>query len=694
MKKRLLAMLLAFAIVLVSIPFGTMQVIAAEIPEGAPFTALTTDKGGVLGYEDMGTVTYTGYSTYENVPYYHVTIPSGATEVYVTHPSAEDPFADASYGSAYGYYASTEDWTGSGMTYSFEEAEDGYKITLPLSKTGTDWSTGETYELSFVKDEEGNNPYAVAVERNDYSPIAFFTFEYAAEEHTCSFGEWEQTKAPTCTTEGEETRSCECGKTETKPVDATGHSFSNGSCSVCGVADPDYKTELKIPDSMNLESISDATSITEEEWIDFSMWGMSYGAQGYTVTVPSGTENVTLTFKEGGDYPQPYEDYYTGEPTISGCWVMYNADDAAYTGSGAGHACIENNGVHSIVLDVASMVESGKMYGAYNSSNECAYILKFEYAEATDTPGDDNTGDVEPTVPFTAITTDDSTVIAAEKITFVKNVKYNGFQITFPYYHVKVPAGTTYIDVTYPESANATDYAFYADTTNWSGDYFYAGGTGRLPLNEDEMSFVSENGTAPYAVATETSEYRPIAFFTFEYEEGTTPEVPSDEPERKFTQITAGEKVVAESEIEYKGIFKLGDSYSGDDDGYDYIHEVPYYMVTVPLGTEDVDITYTADTKIMIDDPSATVTTARGYRTKIDESADLTASATVYGTAFTNGYTKNSDGTQTVKTNVKDNTVKSDGYRWAITVEEPDAPLQQLHSLHLIIQNTITATTQ
>ena len=48
------------------------------------------------------------------------TIPEGATQVYVTHPNSESPFADANYGSAYGYIASTDNWTGSGTSFEFE----------------------------------------------------------------------------------------------------------------------------------------------------------------------------------------------------------------------------------------------------------------------------------------------------------------------------------------------------------------------------------------------------------------------------------------------------------------------------------------------------------------------------------------------------------------------------------------------
>lgn len=37
------------------------------------------------------------------------------------------------------------------------------------------------------------------------------------------FGDWKETKAPTCTEPGEETRTCSCGATETQPILALGH---------------------------------------------------------------------------------------------------------------------------------------------------------------------------------------------------------------------------------------------------------------------------------------------------------------------------------------------------------------------------------------------------------------------------------------------------------------------------------------
>ena len=43
--------------------------------------------------------------------------------------------------------------------------------------------------------------------------------------HTHTFGEWETTKKPTCTTAGEQTRFCDCGETQTKNVPATEHTI-------------------------------------------------------------------------------------------------------------------------------------------------------------------------------------------------------------------------------------------------------------------------------------------------------------------------------------------------------------------------------------------------------------------------------------------------------------------------------------
>ena len=64
-----------------------------------------------------------------------------------------------------------------------------------------------------------------------------------------SYGNWTQTKAPTCTAKGTETRTCtRCNASETRDVAALGHSYKNGKCTRCGAADPNYKPAPKAPE--------------------------------------------------------------------------------------------------------------------------------------------------------------------------------------------------------------------------------------------------------------------------------------------------------------------------------------------------------------------------------------------------------------------------------------------------------------
>ena len=54
-------------------------------------------------------------------------------------------------------------------------------------------------------------------------------------------GEWYETVAPWCTTEGERRRDCErCDHFETETIDALGHNYVDGYCTRCGEADPNY----------------------------------------------------------------------------------------------------------------------------------------------------------------------------------------------------------------------------------------------------------------------------------------------------------------------------------------------------------------------------------------------------------------------------------------------------------------------
>ena len=133
---------------------------------------------------------------------------------------------------------------------------------------------------------------------------------------------------------------------------------------------------LSDPAGLNIAEITDVTEITATgETIEFSLWGMEgYSAEEYIATVPAGTGKVTITFQSGA-HCAPYEDYNTGGLKLSGCVVTGNV------ASGVEHDCAEADGLYSIELDVASMVESGSYYGAYDESYNVLYLLGFQYGE-------------------------------------------------------------------------------------------------------------------------------------------------------------------------------------------------------------------------------------------------------------------------------------------------------------------------
>lgn len=71
-------------------------------------------------------------------------------------------------------------------------------------------------------------------------------------DHTHSFGDWVVTKEATCIENGEQTRSCDCGLTETQVIPATGHDYVDGVCTKCGaVKAPDTPFDPDTPDGPN-----------------------------------------------------------------------------------------------------------------------------------------------------------------------------------------------------------------------------------------------------------------------------------------------------------------------------------------------------------------------------------------------------------------------------------------------------------
>ena len=133
-----------------------------------------------------------------------------------------------------------------------------------------------------------------------------------------SYGNWTQTKAPTCTAKGTETGRCtRCNAAQTRDVNALGHSYKNGKCTRCGAADPNYKPAPKAPE----------LKITTSAGKPKIYWNAVNGAVKYWVY--RSTDGETFSY-----YDMTTNTTYTNNSTAIGTTYYYkvkavNANNAA-----------------------------------------------------------------------------------------------------------------------------------------------------------------------------------------------------------------------------------------------------------------------------------------------------------------------------------------------------------------------------
>ena len=143
---------------------------ADVIPEGAPFTAITTDAGDVIAVEQQDDV--------NGVPYYIVTIPEDAETAYVTAPDQvimEDWTTGAMQATAYAFEVDNG-WNQLFISYNYEDSDDGPIVEIPMYMVASDWS-GEV-ELCFVEDEDGYLTHAFGIEDASYACLGIISFRY------------------------------------------------------------------------------------------------------------------------------------------------------------------------------------------------------------------------------------------------------------------------------------------------------------------------------------------------------------------------------------------------------------------------------------------------------------------------------------------------------------------------------------
>lgn len=182
------------------------------IPEGAPFTAISTNGSDVISitritdYDEedpeTGAVGFPFYYAY--VPYYHVVIPTDATEVYVTDPNqavGEDLASGVNV--ANGLYAAIDNnWEGITQSFEYETNGNDVVVTVPLEMEAIDWNNNVT-KVCFITGCEAHadaeedpvsaayaGQIAIPSDYGDtYKPTYLLTFEYGTASDDDETGE-------------------------------------------------------------------------------------------------------------------------------------------------------------------------------------------------------------------------------------------------------------------------------------------------------------------------------------------------------------------------------------------------------------------------------------------------------------------------------------------------------------------------
>ena len=176
------------------------------------------------------------------------------------------------------------------------------------------------------------------------------------------------TLAPTCTTAGEKTLTCACGDVKTETINALGHTFVDGFCSVCSVAQP-------------LEATIDFS--TTNQRTEYSNSVQKWENDGLTLI-----NNKASSTNNMGDYCKPARFYKSSQiiisfPNMTSLVIDGPASaDYAWDTTLADYTFTKDNGVYtitfaeptdSITLTAANQVRANKITATGVKACEHAY---------------------------------------------------------------------------------------------------------------------------------------------------------------------------------------------------------------------------------------------------------------------------------------------------------------------------------
>ena len=206
-------------------------------------------------------------------------------------------------------------WSGNGDVTSLAWNEDGNwnSAILDLGNVGlTSINNGiiSYCRFDFFTDQGAEGDYL------DVEYVAFFNSAEAAEKYFNNLHETELphehvyesvVTAPTCTEQGYTTHTCSCGDSYVDSyVDAIGHNFVFGTCTVCGETDPDYvptpeeivNAAYGLAEGATLSGTYTLTGvITDIE----SAWSEQYKNISVWMQIGDMSDKLILAFRVAGD---------------------------------------------------------------------------------------------------------------------------------------------------------------------------------------------------------------------------------------------------------------------------------------------------------------------------------------------------------------------------------------------------------
>lgn len=291
-----------------------------QIPNGAPFTEIYTDKGNALKIDPMGDL---AVNSYADVPYYRVTIPVGAEIAYVAHPESEKPIMEKGYSCA--FYWDLEKEYGEYPDINWTKADDGGIFELPLTME----------DIHTVADKSGKITGAVGVYNEDpWEPICLFSFVYDYTTYKVTMP-----KNPV-------------GYTidytgSTKVVEGEPFAFT------VTAAEGYVGTPVVKANGTEIEAVDGTYTITVTEDVTITVEGLEM--KTYTVTLPTSLaytaasqQSATVAHGETYTFTVTANEGYAGTPVVKVNGTEIEAVDGSYTITVTGNVAVEIRGIELV----------------------------------------------------------------------------------------------------------------------------------------------------------------------------------------------------------------------------------------------------------------------------------------------------------------------------------------------------------